>query len=289
MQIASYRDTEIINTIKSALSEATFPKRIVIGVCLQDNKETYRKVRKAFPKCLIHFVPYQKTKGLGWARRKAQDLATDEKYTLQIDSHMRFSKDWDNLAIQMIGECPSKKVVISHICPDWKEPWSIHIPRTLAAWAYDEDIIMVQEGVPSAKTVPMQHAFICAHFVFAKTKFFNEIPIDPKLGYWYEEASTILRAWTSGWDLYAPNRIVVRHTWEHKHLQRSEQPTKHLFSHKLSRSRWRRLCGLDKKPITDEYGIGNVRTIKQYEEFAGVNFEIQTFKKKALKGKVKLF
>jgi glycosyltransferase involved in cell wall biosynthesis len=283
VQIAAYRDSDITNTIKSAIVEAANPDRITIGICLQDTESVYQKL-KTLP-VLIKYVPYKETKGLGWARKQAQKLATDEKYTMQIDGHMRFSKNWDKDGIQMLKNCPSKKAIISHLCPDWRDGnWQDHRSYTLATYVYHEDIVMMCDGT-LVKNKLMEQAFICAHYMLTTTDFFKEVPIDPKLGYWYEESGTALRAWTYGWNFYAPNKIIVRHTWTHNNIQREEQPNKHLFSQELSKKRWRRLCGMDSEPLKD-YGIGTVRTIEEYEKFSGLNFKNQTMNKLALDGRV---
>ncbi len=41
------------------------------------------------------------------------NTALDQEYYLQIDSHMRFLQDWDELLIQQLNSCPSQKPVLS--------------------------------------------------------------------------------------------------------------------------------------------------------------------------------
>ena len=40
--------------------------------------------------------------GVCWARHSVQQLYSGETYTLQIDSHMRFEQDWDEILIEML-------------------------------------------------------------------------------------------------------------------------------------------------------------------------------------------
>jgi len=47
-------------------------------------------------------VPWQESKGLGWARDECQRLYDGEGYALQLDAHHRFLKGWDTA---LIGEC----------------------------------------------------------------------------------------------------------------------------------------------------------------------------------------
>ena len=99
IQIASYRDPQLIPTIESALENAKRPKNLVFGIARQfhpedgfDNLDKYRKDKRF----RILDIPYTESKGVCWARNQVQQLYKNETYTMQIDSHMRFEKDWDD-------------------------------------------------------------------------------------------------------------------------------------------------------------------------------------------------
>ena len=105
VQIASYRDPQLIPTIENMLENAKKPKNLVIGIARQysesdgfDNLDKYREDKRF----RILDIPYQEAKGVCWARHLVQQLYDGETYTLQIDSHMRFVKDWDDILIKMI-------------------------------------------------------------------------------------------------------------------------------------------------------------------------------------------
>ena len=111
VQIASYRDPQLIPTIKSILENAKKPKNIVLGICRQyhpednfDNLDEYRDDKRF----RIKDVLYSESKGVCWARNLTQQLYKGEEYTLQIDSHMRFEKDWDDTLIKMIKQLQKK-------------------------------------------------------------------------------------------------------------------------------------------------------------------------------------
>jgi hypothetical protein len=105
VQIASYRDSQLLTTIKNMLENAKKPKNLVLGIARQysetdgfDNLDEFRKDKRF----KILDIPYQEAKGVCWARHQVQQLYSGESYTLQIDSHMRFVKDWDDILIKMI-------------------------------------------------------------------------------------------------------------------------------------------------------------------------------------------
>ena len=105
VQIASYRDPQLEPTIKDMLANAKKPKNITFGIARQfseedgfDKLEDYRKDKRF----RILDIPCEESKGVCWARNLTQQLYQGETYTLQIDSHMRFVKDWDDILIKMI-------------------------------------------------------------------------------------------------------------------------------------------------------------------------------------------
>ena len=105
VQIASYRDPQLVPTIKDMIANAKKPKNLVIGIARQfsesdgfDNLDEYRNDSRF----RIMDIPYTEAKGVCWARNLVQQLYDGETYTLQIDSHMRFEKNWDDTLIKMI-------------------------------------------------------------------------------------------------------------------------------------------------------------------------------------------
>ncbi len=111
VQIASYRDPQLIPTIKNMLENAKNPQNITIGIARQfhpddkfddlsefDNDERFKVIN----------IPHEESKGVCWARNLTQQQYDGEEYTLQIDSHMRFEKDWDEMLIGMIKQLQDK-------------------------------------------------------------------------------------------------------------------------------------------------------------------------------------
>ena len=145
VQIASYRDPQLIPTIKSMLENAKKPKNVVIGICRQyhpedgfDNLDEF----KGDKRFRVVDVLYTESKGVCWARNQVQQLYKGEEYTLQIDSHMRFEKDWDDTLIKMIKQLQKKGFekplltgYVSSFDPDndpamrVREPWRMSFDR----------------------------------------------------------------------------------------------------------------------------------------------------------------
>lgn len=314
IQIASYRDPLLISTIQSAIHKAKYPDRVSFGICLQDaNKEIFGKVKK-IPRVRAKFFDYHESQGIGWARSTAQGLCDNEEYALQIDSHMQFVPNWDVDVINSIRLCPSSKPLFSEFCPDWYKYWvpiklssgkmdwkaetkqktleekDKESPVTIAANYFDSKAhpyyLHITPSWNKATSNPLQHAFICAHFIFGSNDFFRQVPIDPKMGYFYEENAITLRAWTNNWDIYVPHKIVIRHTWNRNYSWDDASYKVFENDRKISSKRFARLLGIG-DPLK-QFKLGNDRTLEQYFNFSGVNYLAETIKPFAKKGKVNL-
>ncbi len=91
IQIASYRDPQLVPTLKDMIANAKKPKNLVFAIARQfnetdgfDNLDEYRNDKRF----KILDIPYQEAQGVCWARNLTQQLYDGETYTLQIDSHM---------------------------------------------------------------------------------------------------------------------------------------------------------------------------------------------------------
>ncbi len=139
VQIASYRDPQLVPTIENMLENAKKPKNLVIGIARQysesdgfDNLDKYREDKRF----RILDIPYQEAKGVCWARHLVQQLYDGETYTLQIDSHMRFVKDWDDILIKMIKGLQKdgyKKPLLTGYVPSF-DPENEPAGRAKDAW-----------------------------------------------------------------------------------------------------------------------------------------------------------
>ena len=117
IQIASYRDPELIPTIDNLLANADYPDRLVLCVAHQYSKDDkWDNLQKYADdsRFIIIEIPYQESLGACWARNQIQQHYNNETYTLQLDSHHRFVRGWDTMCISMLKELQSK--VIKNLC-----------------------------------------------------------------------------------------------------------------------------------------------------------------------------
>lgn len=129
ISIASFRDSELKFTLRDIFQQAQYPARIYVGIVLQiyDTPEDqelygYDQIYSStfFPFSsqynesilpLLHSnirvlrISAEDSCGPCWARSLAQTLWKDEKYYLQIDSHMRLRRDYDSYLIHIYKQC----------------------------------------------------------------------------------------------------------------------------------------------------------------------------------------
>src|SRR5579871_6564801 len=120
VQIPSYRDTECQWTVKDLFEKAKKPERINVGICWQYDPDTdqdcFQLSVEPARASHVRISPFhwRESQGVCWARHQAEQLFDGEDYTLIIDSHMRFAPGWDERMIAELGECKSKKPVLSY-------------------------------------------------------------------------------------------------------------------------------------------------------------------------------
>jgi glycosyltransferase involved in cell wall biosynthesis len=290
VQIAAYRDPQLEPTIKNMLENAKRPKNLRVGICRQYNPddqfdllEEYRKDKRF----RILDVLYSDSKGVCWARNQVQQLYEGEEYTLQIDSHMRFEKDWDDTLIKMIKQLQKKGFekplltgYVSSFDPDndpagrVQEPWRMAFDRFIPEGA----VFFLPETIPGWQNLkePVTARFYSAHFAFTLGQFSTEVQHDPEFYFHGEEISIAVRAYTHGYDLFHPHKVVIWHEYTRKGRTKQWDDDKDWVNkNNLSHQKNRQLFGMDGEEVTmdfSKYGFGTERTLREYEIYSGLLF-----------------
>ena len=230
VQIASYRDPQLIKTIENMIENAENPQHLRIGVCRQyhpedgfDNLDKYKKDKRFG----VLDVLYNESKGVCWARNQVQQLYKNEEYTLQIDSHMRFAPNWDTEMISMIIQLQEMGIpkplltgYVSSFDPDndpggrVQEPWRMAFDRFIP----ESPVFFLPESIPNWRELesPVPARFYSAHFAFTLGKFSKEVQHNPEYYFHGEEISIAVRAFTWGYDLFHPHKVLIWHEYTRK-------------------------------------------------------------------------
>ena len=304
VQIASYRDPELEPTIQSCLENAKYPENIVFAICRQYHPEDeFGKLENYREDIRFRIVDvlYNESKGTCWARNIVQQLYNQEEFTLQIDSHMRFEKDWDETLINMVLDLQKKghnKPLITTYAPSYN-PQRDPIGRVNRPWFMKFDKF-TPEGVvfflPSPiddkekLTDPVPASFYSAHFCFTLGKFTEEVKHNPDFYFHGEEISITVRAFTHGYDLFHPNKVIIWHEYTRSNRTKQwDDDTEWWVLNEKALLLNRQLFGMDghqQEGHDGEYGFGNVRTLSDYELYAGINFKHRSAHPKTLKGDI---
>jgi hypothetical protein len=292
VQIASYRDTECQWTIKDLFDKAENPVRVFVGVCWQfvadEDADCFEISTRPDQVRTVEFDASE-SQGTGWARGHSQALWRGEEYLLQIDSHMRFVENWDSKMIAMLTQCPSPNPILTTYPPGYVPPNALTDadPAKLCFWRFHDsgDVEFATGGgedlVAGRKPSP---CIACAGgFQFAPARLIEQVPCDPHI-FFIEEMSFSARLWTNGWDFYAPNEVLLYHYYgardKYRRHDAGRRDAKDL--HRRTAARNKHLLGVETSsdPAVivdiDKYGLGTTRTLREYEEFSGINFAART-------------
>jgi len=300
VQIASYRDPQLIPTIEDMIEKAEHSENLVIGICRQyhpddkfDDLSTYENDKRF----KVINVLYSESKGACWARNQIQQLYDGEGYTLQIDSHMRFAEKWDTEMIKMVKDLQndgySKPLLTGYVSsfdPDddpkgrVTEPWRMAFDRFIPEGA----VFFLPETIPNWKdlTKPVTSRFYSAHFCFTLGQFSKEVQHNPEYYFHGEEISIGARAFTWGYDLFHIHKPLIWHEYTRKGRTKQWDDDKS-WGKKNSHSHLtnRKLFGMDgekQEGHDGPYGFGTIRTLREYEEYAGILFSKRAVQQQTL-------
>ena len=291
IQIASYRDPQLILTIKDMIEKAKNPKNLRFGIARQfhpddkfDDLSEYSKDKRF----RVLDIPYSESKGVCWARNLTQQLYQGEEYTMQIDSHMRVEQDWDKTLIDMIKQLQKKghkkpllTGYVSSFDPDndpaarVRDPWRMVFDRFIPEGA----VFFLPETIPGWQDLkePIPARFYSAHFCFTVGEFSNEVQHDPEYYFHGEEISIAARAYTCGYDLFHPHKVVIWHEYTRKGRTKQWDDDKEWGEkNRVAHLKNRKLFSMDGEVYNPEefgkYGFGTERNLMDYEKFSGLLF-----------------
>lgn len=339
VQIASYKDPELFNTVNELIDHAKNPENLHVCIAWQhgdeqtledfldhgydvlgyeeDISEIYDherltsviNVEKNGARVTLLDIHYNKTKGACWARHQIQQMYDGEDYTLQLDSHHRFVENWDKVAIEMLeslrsDECP--KPLLTAYIPSF-DPENDPDGRVKVPWKMDFDRFIPEGAVfflPSTmedweeRDTPLKARFFSAHFCFVDGDFAVNVQHDPEYFFHGEEISLAVRAFTHGYDLFHPHKIIAWHEYTRKGRTKiwddHTTPERNKGSveldwvqrNDLCHKRNRILFGMDGEDPTQidfgKYGFGKERTVREYEEYAGISFKYRGVQQQTL-------
>jgi hypothetical protein len=305
VQIASYRDPELLPTIRDCISKAKHPENLTFGICWQRDESESMEEFANDPRFKILDYHWSKSKGLCWARSEIQKLWEGEEYTLQLDSHHRFLQDWDTELIEMMKLTGSEKPIITSYAgmyrPSDNQLLNVEPYKMVASnFTPGGTILFRPHTIENWQNLdkPIPARFVSGHFFFTIGKHCEEYKYDPNIYFAGDEISLSIRSFTLGYDLFHPHKTVVWHeyTREGRTKHWTDFNTENLSTGVVEKPWWemdndskRRLRHMlqeeDNNIDLGVYGLGEVRTHHDYELYAGINFKERMLHPSTIKGK----
>ena len=295
ISIACYRDKEIIPTILDAYDKAKNKNNLVFGIFLQIAEEDEKEINmNKIPKN-INVKLLKKSnlsaRGPAYARYLInKHLWDDEKYYLQIDSHTRFIKDWDEIIKNMLSSLAPNSVISTYPRGYYRNK-KLFISPTVNIMKFKK----IRDGIPIFSSYrkkidkPRRNFFWAAGFSFCYSCIFNIVPFDPYLKnlFWGEEFLMSLRFYTHNIKIYTPNQNIIFTLWDRSYRPtfwelNKEMGIKFEVFGIISMARLfyiANMIGIDEiKNIEDyvtknidKYNIGKRKTIENYFEKTEIN------------------
>jgi hypothetical protein len=254
--------------------------------------------------------------GPAMARYYASKLWGGETYFVQVDSHLEFYEGWDELYINELRATGSYPMAMLSSYPpgfgrtdEGKLLGEASNGSRLCSCEFstndvEDHIIRINSGVGynGDEDAPTQIPFVAAGFFFAPARFLLDVPFDPYLPWCFmgEEIMLSMRAWTHGWDIFAPRKNWIAHQYRPGRMglpkfwgsvgrlfgrpgpgfsnqlqQRMIKRVKHLVGYEDCCTREKLMRDGDELVLQDveHYGFGDVRSREEYLKWAKIDVD----------------
>jgi hypothetical protein len=291
ISLASFVDIDLRNTIINCISQAKHPENITFGVVLQYNNEEGTNeacIDDLIAKYNIRVKKFwfEESQGGCWARNQVSSLYENEDYILQLDAHIRMIKNWDVLLIEEYAKLKQNysKPLISYLSPPFmrsetlgldydfrhiNNPYVINVPTIKTITSDYWPIFNGYDDEMHTNNNPRNVSLLYAGFVFAQGNWITEVKNDPNHYYTGEEFALSIRSYTHGYDIFIPSQIMSWHLSRPNHIHHFKVLDGNNNHNKAMEQLYKLIFGGD----LGEYGLGNKRTLQQYEEFAKINIK----------------
>jgi hypothetical protein len=196
-------------------------------------------------------------------------------------------------------EAKGYKPIIAGYSPLYN-PMTDPIGRSMEPWQsqfvcfYPFGTIFIRPGLLHGyqnMTEPPMARFLCGHFDFARSEWAREIKHDPDIYFSGEEINLTVRSYTHGYDFFHPHKIIVWHStmreersgmlkWDDDYKVGVNFDQKNNYGRKKIRCLFR--VEQDDTVDLTGYDLGTVRTLRDYEKYAGIHFEKKAVQKYTL-------
>lgn len=295
VNIVSYRDPLLWDTINSCLDNCSDPGRLHFGIVDQSDSEYDIQKHYARDQITYFHMSPKYSRGPCWARSMAYSFYNGQDYFLQVDSHTVFDKNWDTKLLNTLAECQKENIksILSSYPPEFQFVDDTVVKNStvgiVTIFRPKDDAAITEEnpsfsfkGYTVRGTDPVKGFHIAGGFIFGPAEFISQVPYDPAMYFLGEEQNLAVRAWTSGWDIYQTSDIPVYHLYHTKtkrplHWDKDDDLNRPVRWYELQKKSRQRLADLVfQRKNLGIYGLGTVRSIQDFAEFSGIDYTNET-------------
>lgn len=229
VSIASYCDTELVNTLDNLYKYCSDPNRLNVWVHLQDTPEYYSKIKELnYPNLHIIFTLKEEAKGVVWARNRILEKHKYEPYVLSIDSHSRFKKNWDLILINQYNSIERPKVILTtypnhYDVPDIKEQYlnlpfnsPIKIKDFLEPESLTSNKCKAHNKGPLQDYQVVDNGWVAAGFYFTRGEWVKEVQLPDNIRFNGEEDFLTFKSYLKGWNIMLASEACIWHNYDFK-------------------------------------------------------------------------
>jgi hypothetical protein len=283
--MAARGESQALSAIARAFDRAARPDTISAGICLA--YDTPPRDRWPHPdRVRAVVVRAADSGGAAWERHLAERLWRGEDFVLHLDADTSLVRGWDDSLRAQWLACGQPRAILSAMPPEEHDPPAA---RLCASHFRGRGALVVARAPTSLSSVdPVPQAFLSDRLLSAPSALLREVPRDPLLGDPYAALAYMVRAWTHGWDFYAPALPVAfggadsstAHSSAAGSVSRRDRAR---AWHLLGLAATRDLDALDR---LGAYALGSERSLAQYERFAGIRLAEEFVSRRARAGVV---
>jgi hypothetical protein len=238
------------------------------------------------------------------ARHIGDRMYRGQYYVMQMDAHCLFVRHWDTFIVRQFKSTHNEMTVLTSYLTDIQGSLdangdSTRNTRPIMCNSYFEGAMPARylrhgsqpEDVPVIRDMPQLQPFWAAGFSFSRGHFKLRVPYDAyqPMVFQGEEIAIGLRAFTHGYDFYAPRDSVVFHEYAERSMRRKKihmfwENTGHKGEGQRSLKRATSVIGMapDVDPASwdhseiDKYGLGKVRPLDLFYSVFSINVKERT-------------
>lgn len=282
VHLVSYRNFDVIPTIRDCIEKSSDKDNLHFGVCLQQDESTPHEI--IHPRIKVHSVPSGESRGPGWARSMAQSFYEGQDYQMQIVSGSRFAEGWDEKLIAALGQTGSPKPIITNY-PNKYNPASGE--KELPEIAFRNQIYQMLAGLPVTWPSPMKGVtsmlpsrWVSNDFFFSHGSHCLDVKADPELYYSELESALTLRSFCAGYDVFNHFTPLVWKDYSPRPWNWNDDQEWWLKD-RASKARFNNLINEEQK---GEYGLSGLRSLRDFELYTGIDFKGKRLQKSTVSG-----